>query len=213
MDWNVPLEAIRGAVARAARLPDVAAPSGRLVQRVAWRATRRAARTGSGPWIDLRRVSTTTIGRDELRYDYLPAGHDTLNPTDDSLRPVRVGNRRVRVQLYCTSLSAEPAEDAEALAERVRDRFLLPSVSGPLAAAGVGFEAFATTVAHHWVDANDREVSEAILEVLLLVAITEREDVAPAGGWIAEVHGAGTFEEGADGSDIETSLDVGPVPA
>lgn len=203
MDWKPLLEAIRLAVARAARLPDLTTgATGRPVQRVTWRGTRAGSRTGRGPWVDLRRTTTKTIGRDETRYDYLPAGHDPLNPADDALVPVVMGNRQFRVQVYCTSLSAEPGEDAEWVAQTIRDRWLLPSVTQPLRDVQVGFVRMDASISYHWIDSDKREVSEVVFDIVLSVAIAEREDVAPAGGWVETAEAVGALDEGRDGQPV-----------
>lgn len=215
MNWQPALSAIRIAVSRAAGLRDVAVPgTTRTLQRVSWRATRAGARTGSGPWVDLRIDGIVGVGRDETRYDeevYAPTdpGYDPLDPTATRIVAKKCGQRRFRVQCYCRSESQEPHQTAQMVAETIRSGIVLPSIATYLSAAGVGFSHVQLTGTYDYVDADKRVVSEAIVDLVLLLGVTTRDDLPEASSdWVGHVEGSGDLETGFNGVDITPDIVV-----
>lgn len=208
MDWSAPLEAIRQAIAKAALLPDIAVPSspraGAQLRPVEWRNRRGGNRVTKGQYINLMLFGIIGVGRDETRYDYLD--ENPSDPTQDALRPVQMGNRIVRIQLSCKSDSQEPEKTAGMLAERIRSRIRLPEVKAILAAQDVGYSHIEWSTTDDYIDADERAMSEAMVEIVFLKAVSERASDDASMDYFDRVDGEGTIEDGANG-DVTVTFD------
>lgn len=214
MNWEDPLEAIRAAIAKAAQLPDVPLPSspraGAQLRAVEWRNRRGGNRITKGQYVNLRVFGIVAVGRDETRYDQ-DDPTDPDDPTTAALVPVQMGNRVVRVQLECKSDSQEPEKTATMLAERIRSRIRLPEVKAILAAADVGYSHIEWSSEADYMDADERMMSDALMEIVFLKAVADRAETVPAGegnDYFERVDGSGTIEDGAQG-DVTPVFDTG----
>jgi hypothetical protein len=215
MDWSAPLEAIRAAIVKAAKLSDIPLPSspraGATLRAVEWKNRRGGNRVVKGQYVNLSVFGIVAVGRDETRYD-LDDPTDPDDPTTAALVPVQMGNRVVRVQLECKSDSQEPEKTATMLAERIRSRLRLPEVKAILAAQDVGYSHIEWSTDHDYMDADERMMSEAMMEIVFLKAVADRADTVPAGegnDFITRVEGQGDLETGHDGTNLTPTFDTG----
>lgn len=217
MDWTLPLEAIRAAVAKAALLPDITVPSspraGATLRPVEWKNRRGGNRVVKGQYVNLTVFAIVGVGRDETRYE-LDAPTDPDDPATAAWVPVQEGNRVLRIQLECKSESQEPEKTASMLAERIRSRIRLPEVKKILAAQDVGYSHVEWSQAHDYMDADERSMSEALMEIVFLKSVADRAETTPAGegnDYFDTVEGEGAITEGVDGEDIVVTFGAGPV--
>lgn len=215
MDWATPLEAIRKALAAAAELPDRVVPaSGNAIRAVEWSNRKSNPGWNKGQWINLTAPGIVGIGRDETRYD-LDDPTDPLDPTTDALVPVVMGNRQVTVQLMVMSDSQEPDKTAQIVAERVRTGLKRPSVKAIFRAGGVGFSHVEFSVQHDYRDGDDRWFSQAVMEVVFLVAVNTRDEATGEGvnAYVKTVEATGTFTDSVtDPTTVAVAVDAAVAP-
>lgn len=210
MDWTGPLEAIRLAIASAAQLPDRPVPSspraGATLRAVEWVNRKTAQRATKGQWINLQLFRMGQVGRDETRYQL----DDPDGEGNQALRPVVTGNRLLRVQLILKSDSQEPGLTADALSDRVRTRLSLPEVRAIMRAGGVTLSHVEWSADADYWDADERAMSEALMEVVFNAATYEVATTVPAGegnDWFNRVQGEGELgygEPGDPSNDVVT---------
>jgi hypothetical protein len=211
-DYAPSYEAIRLAVATALALPDRTAPNGVVTCTVDYRNRRSSARFVSHVWVDLRPFSLVNVGRDETRYDQVlvPGGDPELQ-----LRPVMRGTRRVRIEAHVRSDSQEMDASAYAAADRIRTRIRSPRIKAILQGANVGYEAADMAYESDYRDADNRMISEAIIDMVFLFSVLDRDDAAEDFGWVDTVQGTGALVDGALAEDLVSvsisSTDPAPI--
>lgn len=215
MDWTPPLEAIRLAIASAASLPDQIGPvTARTTRAVEWKNRKTGNRVIKGQWINLRAPAIIGIGRDETRYD-VDAQTDPDDPNTAAVVPVVMGNRLLRIELECRSDSQEPGLTAAMIAERVRSRIRLPEVRAILAAQDVGFSHIEFSTPEDYHDADDRMISESIMEIVFLKSVFDRATTVPAGegnDFFQAVEVEGELDEAFDGTTMDVAVTVDERP-
>lgn len=116
------------------------------------------------------------------------------------------GYRLFTVQVYVTSLSQELGESAGAKAERLRTRLRTARVKDILGDANVALVQIGPNIPGDFED-EGRVVSGAVVDVRFATTDNDVEYLT-ARDYVASVEGTGTYTEGADGVDIESSLEV-----
>jgi len=174
MTWATKQEAIRLAVARCLRLPDVLAADGSQTHVVEWFNRRTAHRWVDGPWADLELGAIVARGQDESRH----VGED---PADGTQLMSYGGYRLLTVTVAINSFSQEPGEDAVAeLASRLRTRLRRPDVLAILQAEDVALVAVEGTLAADYED--DGRIISASFTDLRLATVELDTDVAIGSG-------------------------------
>lgn len=189
--WATKQEAVRAAVALAARMPDVSTPYGATNRRVEWQNRHTAQRYDDGtPWGDLVLMGVEARGQDETRYDF-DAG---INPAASRLVPTWSGYRIFTVSVRIGVDDQDPGAEAVGfLAGRFRTRLRRPDVLALIQAEDVALVDIGGTVQADYED-QGRVVSLAITEVRFATIETDTDADDSTGDYVATVQGDGDPE-------------------
>lgn len=179
MSWSTVQEAVRQAVAYAAKLPDFVGADGSTYPSVEW-AGRELASTfdDDGVTIELQMGSVQGQGRDETRYSY-DSGLDQSVPT-------QTGNRQFTVSCMIRTLSQNPDESAQAIAGLLRTRIRNEGSLAKLKAGNVGFVQILASLEVDFPNMDGRMESAAIVDLRLNTTESDTDELA-SGGYIGTV--------------------------
>lgn len=186
-DWAGEQEAIRQAIAKAAKLPDETSLSGkRAYKRVEWEGRDSAERISSKTgMIDLRLGAVVPMGKLEPRQEY-DADTDRLVITYGRYE-------RITVTAAVDVDNQDPAASAPgAIAGRIRTRLQRPDCLAILQAANVAFVEFGPTNNTDYVE-DGRVISAARLDIYFAHVAWDRDDdiASDPGDYFHEVEGDG----------------------
>ena len=201
-------EAIRQAVALAARTPDYLGGDGvTLCPVVEWVGKRSAARwVPTGASIDLEMGGIIGVGTEETRYEW-DGDPDTNPPGEVKLLATTSGVRHFTVTVTVDADSQEDGEDAVAFhSGRLRTRFKREEVLALLQAANVALISIGETINADYITDDGLRKSSAITDIRFATTEWDGDDPEDStGDWIATAEGSGVVGEDLEGAAFDTA--------
>lgn len=209
MSWATVKDAVRRAVALAARAQDYAgADSVTMIKRCNWEGQASAShfgRPGQQPVIELQMGDVVGLHQDERRTEFISTG-----PTPDLqyVKPTYTGNRLFTVRVAIDTDSQD--DDSDALGVRtgaLRTRMRRDEVAEILRAGNVAIVDIGNTINADFVNEDGRQQSRAITDIRF--ATTESDfDLTPTGDWIHSAAGQGELEGDVGDTLVDTNFDT-----